>query len=77
MTVNALGDSIYTKRGKILKISGKSHLHRRLAAIGLVVGAIITIVKRNTNTDDIEVSSNGRSVHLRENELAKISVKGI
>lgn len=77
MSANMLGGNKYIKRGKVLKIRGKAHLHRRFAAMGLVVGSTIKVVRLNTNIDDIEVSLNGRSFRLRENELAQISVKSV
>jgi Fe2+ transport system protein FeoA len=75
MAVVALSQFGRLNRVKIVKIRGKGDFHRRLSKMGLVVGAIIEIVKLGDEAVLLKEKARKGEVLLRRSEMAGIHVE--
>ncbi|TYB92742.1 MAG: ferrous iron transport protein A, partial [Kosmotoga sp.] len=55
MAVKKLSELKNGERGKIIKISGKGNVHRRLLDMGLVSGSEVTVQRKAPLGDPIEI----------------------
>ena len=75
MAVKQLSELKKGDRAKIIKVSGKGSLHRRLLDMGLVSGSEIEIGRVTPLGDPIEIKAKGGNLSLRQEEAAGIQVE--
>ena len=77
MPVKLLSELKRGERGKIVKISGKGSVHRRLLDMGLVSGSDVVMERVAPLGDPIEIKVKGYNLSLRKEEAASIQVEVI
>lgn len=65
------------EKASIIKVSGKSHLRRRLLDMGVVSGSAIQMVRSAPLGDPIDIKIKGYHLSLRKSEAEHIKVKRI
>ena len=63
------------EKGKVVKVSGKGSIHRRILDMGVVPGTKIEIERVAPLGDPIEVKIKGYHLSLRKEEAANISLE--
>jgi Fe2+ transport system protein FeoA len=75
MSVKMLNELKRGEKGKIVKISGKGSVHRRLLDMGLISGSDIEMQRVAPLGDPIEIKVKGYNLSLRKEEAASIQVE--
>jgi Fe2+ transport system protein FeoA len=75
MSVKMLNELKRGEKGKIIKISGKGSVHRRLLDMGLISGSDIEMQRVAPLGDPIEIKVKGYNLSLRKEEAASIQVE--
>jgi Fe2+ transport system protein FeoA len=75
MSVKMLNELKRGEKGKIVKVSGKGGVHRRLLDMGLVSGSDIEMERVAPLGDPIEIKVKGYNLSLRKEEAASIQVE--
>lgn len=71
MTLNEL---IPGQIGKVIKLSGKGPLKRRIIDMGIIPGAIITMKRIAPLGDPIEISIRGYELSIRKSDAQSIEI---
>ncbi|HUF04432.1 MAG TPA: ferrous iron transport protein A [Aridibacter sp.] len=72
--VHTLADVAAGTRAKVLRVSGRGPVPKRLMEMGIVPGVWIRVVKSAPFGDPIEVRLRGYSLAMRRNEAKSIEV---
>lgn len=75
MVVKQLSELKKGDRGKIIKVSGKGSVHRRLLDMGLVSGSEVEMQRVAPLGDPIEIKVKGYNLSLRKEEASAIDVE--
>ncbi|MCL0037331.1 ferrous iron transport protein A [Dehalococcoidia bacterium] len=75
MVVKQLSELKKGDRAKIIKVSGKGSLHRRLLDMGLVSGSEVEMQRVAPLGDPIEIKVKGYNLSLRKEEASAIDVE--
>ncbi|MBT9130358.1 MAG: Fe(2+) transport protein A [candidate division WS2 bacterium] len=75
MSVKMLSELKKGEKGKIVKISGKGNVQRRLLDMGLVSGSEIEMQRVAPLGDPMEIKVKGYNLSLRKEEAATIQVE--
>jgi len=75
MTVTTLDKLVPGESGRILKVSGRGAIRRRLVDMGLTTGAEIEMVKLSPLGDPVEYRLRGYHLSLRKSEAKTIEVE--
>lgn len=75
MPVTTLDKLVPGESGRIIKISGRGAIRRRLVDMGLTSGAVIDMVKLSPLGDPVEYRLRGYHLSLRKSEAKTIEVE--
>lgn len=75
MVVKQLSELKKGDKGKIIKVSGKGSVHRRLLDMGLVSGSEVEMQRVAPLGDPIEIKVKGYNLSLRKEEASGIDVE--
>lgn len=75
MGVKMLSELNKGEKGKIVKISGKGNVHRRLLDMGLVSGSEVEMQRVAPLGNPIEIKVKGYNLSLRKEEASSIQVE--
>lgn len=75
MRVKMLSELNKGEKGKIVKISGKGNVHRRLLDMGLVSGSEVEMQRVAPLGNPIEIKVKGYNLSLRKEEASSIQVE--
>ncbi|MCL0070091.1 ferrous iron transport protein A [Dehalococcoidia bacterium] len=75
MVVKQLSELKKGDKGKIIKVSGKGSVHRRLLDMGLVSGSEVEMQRVAPLGDPIEIKVKGYNLSLRKEEASAIDVE--
>lgn len=75
MLVKVLNELRKGEKGRIVKISGKGDVRRRLLDMGLVPGSDVEMQRVAPLGDPIEIKIKGYNLSLRKEEAASIEVE--
>jgi len=73
--IRKLGELNPGEKGRIAKISGSGHIHRRILDMGITKGTQIEMERVAPLGDPIEVKIKGYHLSLRKGEAANIYVE--
>jgi Fe2+ transport system protein FeoA len=75
--IDTAADLAPGEKASIVKISGKTHLKRKLLDMGVVAGSVIGMVRRAPLGDPIDIKIKGYHLSLRKSEARHITIKRI
>ena len=75
MPVKMLSELKPKEAGKIIKVSGKGKVHRRILDMGVVSGTLVEIQRVAPLGDPIEIKVKGYNLTLRKEEAKNILVE--
>ncbi len=75
MLVTTLDKLVPGESGRIIKVSGRGAIRRRLMDMGLTSGAVINMVKESPLGDPVEYRLRGYHLSLRKSEAKTIEVE--
>lgn len=75
MPVTTLDKLVPGESGRVIKVSGKGAIRRRLVDMGLTSGAVIDMVKLSPLGDPVEYRLRGYHLSLRKSEAKTIEVE--
>ncbi|NQT90868.1 MAG: ferrous iron transport protein A [Candidatus Omnitrophica bacterium] len=73
--IKTIADMMPKEKGRVLKISGKAQLRRRLLDMGILPGALVEMVRHAPLGDPIDLKIKGYHLSLRKSEAAHITIK--
>jgi len=75
MTTKSLAEMRPKERGRITKVGGSGHVHRRILDMGVVPQAEIEVERVAPLGDPIEIKIKGYHLSLRKEEAAHVYVE--
>jgi len=75
MPVRILSELKPKETGKIVKVSGKGKVHRRILDMGVVSGTLVEVQRIAPLGDPIEIRVKGYNLTLRKEEAKNILVE--
>ena len=69
-----LAELMPKEKGKVIKISGKMRLRRKLLDMGILPGVVVEMVRPAPLGDPVDLKVKGYHLSLRKSEAADISI---